>query len=571
MTRTSTVSLAALVLVGLLVAAPVVATVAVDGATASTTNNQSASSASSSSEFTLSELKRDGTRQNVDSVRMSDTGQRMYWLTYWPANDVFATPGSDEGGQYLPSNHSLGRDTVYLRTWAFSDREETVHMVFWNRKTRTVEEGNTTVVEPYAANVNEVTREVTVDRGRPTVAIDLPNHQSQKRVTMWIEGSEWARWTFRHKSLATTKPMQIDSVGDYLGSVIVDFLLWIVLGGFAVGSLCKTAIDRAGDGPGYGLTPWVIGLSLATGLGSLMFFESVASLVVNAHIVLSAYVVAIIAIVMLETYSTGVSKAMFLKPELTHAESPTGDDAFDMLDAELEAARIVRGTDGTVSVITRGFLPFLARAFGAKARLYNAERLRTRVNLQNSKWDELFVADPEADEILHYEPEGWKLETPPLDREHAPTYLAIAAAIGVGGAGIHYGSVSPWLVIGALGAGLLVWAAETVNGEAYVEPAPVHIRTAVASMFALAEDVDDAKTLDEAKEQLDRERVRKQRTIDEEVEKHDRTLVEEMLDPDEDIPAPTADSDDTDDEVVDRRRESSEGATSEGGVPSDDD
>ncbi|WP_436931670.1 hypothetical protein [Halosimplex halobium] len=570
MTRTSTVSLAALVLVGLLVAAPIVATVAVDGAAAAA--NQSASSASDQGgEYSLEELKRNGVRQNVDSVRMGDTSDIMYWLVYWPANDVFASPGSDEGGEYLPANHSLGRDTVYLRTWAFSDREETVHMVFWNKKTRTVEEGNTTVVEPYAANVNHVTREVTVDRGRPTVPIDLPNHQSQKRVTMWVEGKDWARWTFRHKSLATTKPMQIDSAGDYLGSVIVDFLLWIVLGGFAVGSLCKTAIDRAGDGPGYGLTPWVIGLSLATGIGSLMFFESVAALVVNAHIVLSAYVVAIIGIVMLETYSTGVSKAMFFQPQLTHAESPTGDDAFDMLDGELEDARIVRGTDGTVSVITRGFLPFLARAFGAKARLYNAERLRTRVNLQNSKWDELFVADPEADEILHYEPEGWKLETPPLDREHIGTYLAIALAFAVGGAGVHYGGVSPWLVIGTLGGGLLAWAAEPVNGEAYVEPAPVHIRTAVASMFALAEDVDDAKTLDEAKKQLDRERVQKQRKIDEEVEDHDRTLLEEMMDPDEKIPAPTARSDDEDSEVVDRRRESSEGATSEGGVPSDDD
>jgi len=570
MTRTSTVSLTALVLVCLLVAAPLVATVAVDGATATTAANQSANSSSDQSgEFSLEELKRDGTRQNVDSVRMGDTSDRMFWLVYWPANDLFASPGSDQGGQYLPSNHTLGRDTVYLRMWAFSDREETIHMVFWNEKTRTVEEGNTTVVEPYAANVNHVTREVTIDRGRPTVAIDLPNHQSQKRVTMWIEGKDWARWTYRHKSLATTQSVQIDSAGDYLASVIVDFLVWIIAGGFVVGLTCKKAIDRAGDGPGYGLGPWVIGLSIATGLGSLIFYESVASLVVNAHMVLSAYVVAIIAIIMLETYSTGVSKAMFLKPELTYAQSPTGDDAWDMLDGQLEDQRIVRTTDGTVSVITRGLLPFLARACGATARLYNAEKLRTRVNLQNSRWDELFVADPEADEILHYEPEGWRLTTPSLDREHAGTYGAIALSFVVGGAGIHYGGVSPWLVIGTLGAGLLLWAAEPVNGEAYVEPAPVHIRSAVATMFRLTEDVDDAKTLDQAKEQLDRERVRKQQEIEKEVEKHDRTLVEEALDPDGDVPSTI--EGDGDDEVVERRREATEGATSEGGVPSDDD
>ncbi|QLH83217.1 hypothetical protein [Halosimplex pelagicum] len=570
MTRTSTASLAALLLVGLLIAAPIVATVAVDGAAATAAANQSASP-SSDSEFTLSELKRDGAHQQVDSVRMANTDDLMYWLVYWPANDVFANPGGDQGGQYLPANHSVGRNTVYLRTWAFDSREETVHMVFWNEKTRTVERGNTTVVEPYAANVNHVEREVTVDRGRPTVAIDMPNHQSQKRVTMWIEDKDWARWTFRHKSLATTQAVNIDSAGDYLASVISDFLVWIIVGGFLVGWICKIWIDRAGEGPGYSLTAWFLGLSFATGLGSLMFYESVASLVVNAHIVLSAYVVGVIAIIMLEMRSNGVSKAMLLQPKLSYAESPTGDEAWDMLDAELEEARIVRGTDGTVSVITRGFLPSLARAFGATARLYNAEKLRTRVNLQNSKWDELFVVDPEADEILHYEPEGWELTTSPLDREHAPTYGAIALAFVVGGLGIHFGGVSPWLVIGALGAGLLTWAAEPVSGEAYVEPAPVHIRTAVATMFQLTEDVDDAKTLDQAKEQVDKLRVRRQQEVEREVEKHDRTLVEEALDPDAEIPSTIGSDDGDDDEVLDRRRENAEGATSEGGVPSDDD
>jgi len=567
MLRKSTVSLAAITLVALLVGAPLVATVAVDDAAAA--GNHSTAD-ESSGEFTLEELKRDGTRQNVDSVRLGNSQDRMYWLVHWPANDLFADVGSDGGGQYLPENHTLGRDAVYLRTWAFRDREETVHMVFWEKKTRTVERGNTTVSQPYAANVNYVTREVSIDRGRPTVPIDLPNHQSERRVTMWIEGPNWARWTFRHKSLPTTQSVQMDSAGDYLASVISDFLVWIVLGGFGAGYTCKRALDRAHDGPGYGLAPWVITLSIATGLGSLIFYETVASLVVNAHIVLSAYVVAIIGIVMLETYSTGVSKAAFFRPTLTHAQSPTGDDAFDMLDGELKDQRIVRGTDGSVAVVTTGLFPFLARVFGASARLYNVEKLRTRINLQNSKWDELFIADPEADETIHYESEGWRLTTPPLDREHAGTYGAIAAAFGVAGAAIHYGMASPWVVAGTLAVGLLVWAAEPVDGEAYVEPAPVHIRTAVASVFALSEDVDAAKTLDQAKTQLDKERVRKQQDIEREIENHDRTLVKEMLDPDEDVPA-AIDSGDGDDDIVDRQRENSEGGRSEGGVLSDDD
>ena len=558
-----TASLAALVLIGLLATAPVVA--AVGSVESPAAMNASVSAQSDSTEFTLSELKRDGAHQSdaPPSVRMGNTEDRMFWLMYWPASNPFADPGG-EGGDYLPEDHTLGRDTVHIRTWTFSDLDETVHVVYWNEGTREVQQSNRTVTEPVAENVTHITHDVTFDRGRPTVPIDLANHQSERQVTMWIEGYEWARWTFSHKSLATTQSVDINSAGDYLGNVIVDFLLWIIVGGFVAGYVCKRALDRAGIGPQYGFGPWVMALTFLTGLGSLLFYESVSALVVNAQYVLALYVAAVLAIVMLETYTTNVSKALFLRPTLQHAESPTGDDAYDIVDAEAQEERIVRKPDGTVSVVTTGLMAFLARVFGRSARLYNVEALRTRVSMRSSKWDELFVVDPEADELVHYDQEGWELSYPPLDHDHAGTYALAGVALLIGLVSLHSGLASPLRVFGVLGVGALLWGATPVNGSAEVEPAPVHLRTAFGSMLNFSEDVDDAKRFDEVKQQLDSERISKQRDVDREVANHDRTLVEDMLDPDGEIPAAVDADEYADDEVVDKRRTNSD-ALADGG------
>jgi len=532
--------------------------------------SQADESADDSSGWTYEGLRQDGTHQDVPSVRMADVEKRSYWLVYWSANNPFANVGDPTGGKYMPENHTLGRDTIYIRTWTYVDRPATIHLVFWTKDQREVERGNATITEPYAKNVKHIEREVTFDRGRPTVAVDIPSHHNRKRVTMWIEGAEWARWTFAHKSLATTQGKNIDSEGDYLAAAISDFLLWIVVGGFAIGYLCRKALEYADAGPQYGYTPWVIGLTLLTGFGCLMFFRNVAALVVNAQYILSVYVIGIIGIVMLETYSGDVNKTLLLQPTLEHSESPKGEHAFDFVDVKAEEIKTVRSTDGTVSVVTPGFFPFLARAFTGAARIHNVEDLETRANMVESKWDEMFVVDPEADELIEYEPESWTFSVPPMDREHAPTWGLVALGLGVAGLAIHQQWVQPYVVIGVTALSLLAWAATPIKGLGYVEPAPVHIRSAFATMLNFAEDVDDAKRFDELKRQIDKERLNKQRDVDREVRNHDRTLVEESYDPDENVPAAIEQEDYSDDEVVEQRRENGTTAVPDGGDDDDD-
>ncbi|MBO4248371.1 hypothetical protein IL252_11155 [Halomicrobium sp. IBSBa] len=560
MTRTS---IALLALVALLVTAPVIGLV--EAQSAETTTNATSNATASGDDLTLDDLTDTGPRMSNSppSVRMGE--DQFFWVVYWPANNPFADVGSSDSGEYLPPGHTVGRNAVYLRTWVYENQQETVHVAYWERDQKVVQQENTTTTVPVARNVTHVTHNVTFERGRPTVKVPLRQHDDEVRVTMWIEGKEYARWAnFGHRSIATTQSVDIDSAGDYLSSVIVDFLVWILIGGFAVGWACKRALDEAGIGPQYGYGPWFLALSILTGLGGLLFYENLANLVVNAQYVLALYVVAVIGIVMLETYTRNISAALFLRPTLEHAESPTGDDAYDVVDAEAREEKIVRTNHG-VSVVKPGLFPFLARVFGKSARLANVDQLRTRVPMQDdSKWDELYLVDPESAKLLYYEPEGWRLDWPPLDREHAGEWLAIAGAITLAVASVALGVAGFLTVATVTSVGLLVWAAHPVDGKAAVKPAPVHLRSAFGTMVKYAEDVDDAKHLSEVKEQLDRERVRKQRDVDEKVSDHDRTLVEEILDPDEEVPAAMRDGDGDDEDLTESRRENPP-ATADGG------
>jgi len=534
----------ALLAVFVLVAAPLVGTVgAQQSPTPTTTPTTDNTSNASDGELTLEELQRNGARQDnsPDGVRMGD--ESAFWAVYWPASNPFAEPGSDEGSERLSPGTTIGRNAIYLRTWTFEDRTETVKVAYWERGTRTVRQGNTTTEQPVARNVTVATHEVTFERGRPTVKIPLRESDDKRQVTMWIEGEDYARWTFAHKSIATTQSADINSQGDYLASVFSDFLIVILLGGFLSGAAIKRALETAGIGPQYGYWPWVIGLSILTGGAGLILYESVANLLAAAPVIAALYVVGVFAIILLETYETNVSEALFLRPTLSHTESPTGDKAWDLLDAESQVEKIVRTPDGRVQVVKPGLFPFLARVFGKAAEIENVEQLRTRIPMQG-KYDELYLTDPEADEILHYSPETWRTNLPELSRENAPRYGLVVGGVALAVWALVSGTISgpvwPLATVGLTLAGLAVWALEPVDGVAAVNPAPVHLRTAFGTMVKYEEDVDDAKHFDELKAKLDESRIDKQRDVDSQVKDHERTIFEKLLDRDEKVPASVA-------------------------------
>jgi len=521
MTRQSS-ALFALVAVALLVA-PVGAVAAQDGGAAG-------NASTTDGNFTLAELKQDGEHVDVPSVRLGDRTQ--FWLVYWPASNPFAEVGSSEGGEYLPERHTVGRNQVYLRTWAYEDRVETVHLVYWTEGTRTVQRGNATTEQQVATNVTHVTQQVTIERGRPTVEIPLAQHDTPVRVTMWIEGHEWARWTFSHHSVATTQAVNIDSEGDYLTELFTDFL-WVVLPGLPlVGLLGRKAIDRAYRGPYAAYTPWIIGFVVCGGLAVATLYESLAELVVAAPQLIGVSIVVLVGIVLVETWTNNVSEALFLQPKLEHSTSPTGEDAYDIVGFEAETHTVV-STGSGAALLKDGLLGFFARIWGKVAHLEqrgwlaDSMRRQTRILSEHSSADELYLVDPEADSVVEYEAEGWTLSFPEL-RAHPLPYIAVVGAAAVGYVLVQGAYLSAPMAAGGLVAGVLAWGATPTDGAAGYVPAPPHFRQAFGTVATLIEGYSDAQTIEEAKDELDRERISKHQDVESEIEQRDATLIREM-------------------------------------------
>jgi len=509
--------------------------------------------------YSLEELKAGGTTVSgaPESVRMTD--RRQFWVVHWPASAVGANVGEDEQWEHLGPGDRVDRNSVFLRSIVLDSEEVTVKVISWRKGTKTVKEGNTTVEEPIAENVTVRTHDVSMQRGWPMVEVPLPQHNRETQVTMYIEEYPDARWRFTHKSVATTQDAGIESEGDYLVSMLFDVLLWILGGGFVVGILSKKALDRAGRGPGYGYGPWIVGLSLVTLIGGFLAFESLAEVIVAAPTMLAAYTVAVFAVILLETYTSNVTQIQFEQLDVEETTTPSGEDGYGWRRTKSRIEDVVT-IDGREAVVRTGLFPFLARVFGRAAFLKNSEKIQHRVSDDGqSSVDERVLVHPDAEELLSYEPEtfGWSWEhesEDPLEDQDAVEVgyyevaktafatVAVTTLVGLGLAsplptglgllGVLGAIVSEPLALAAGGLTLLVVGLEARAGEALVVPAPSHLATAYATTAMLAEEAEDADTIDEYRRMYRSEKIRSQKDVEEALEELDQTLIEEMFDTD---------------------------------------
>jgi hypothetical protein len=490
---------------------------------------------SAEDKYSLSELREGGTQyEGASSMRI--TGDQAYWAIYWPADNPMANPPEGDGWKYLEPGQEVGRNTVYLRTIKTDSGVEnkTVRVVYWQTEQKQITEGNTTTTETVLTNVTEDTQVVQFVQGRPTEPVNLRKHDQATHVTMWFEENpKEARWTFTHKSIATTQSANIDTMGDYWIQVGQDLILPLLFGLFLVGFGVKKAIKRAGIGPQWGYVPWVILIVIITIISTVYLYGSIAELLVDLPKLAAVVLLAMIGIVMLETFSTNVDKVFFARPSVEEVVSPSGDEGYDMYEFDGETHKVVRMPDGTRSVVKPGLLPFLSRVFGGVAPLEGVENIKSRVEMPESKWDETHFVDAESDEIVDYRREGWTLDIPwPEDHGYVP-FLTKMGAYLIGGAMISSAYGYSTVGFAALAALTIAAFVRPRNGYARIDPAPTHAKSAVANMIQLGQDYDEAVTIDEAREENWSLRAHNQRDVEETVDKRDSTLIEEMLGEDE--------------------------------------
>lgn len=481
--------------------------------------------------YTLAELREDGRHYDTPSWRIVPEQHRLYWLEHRDTSKPWTSVSKTSPGVKLEAGSLVEANTAYLRTILATEspEQQDVTLVYWQEGE--IQQGNETV--PAAVNQRVVERTVTLEPGQSLAGIDLPQHDETHQVTMWLDSApEKARWTFEHKSTATSQPADIDTQGEYFTRAGAEFMLPVILGMFVSAYTLREWLDEAGIGPMYGYGAWIVMITIFSALFVVAAFDSMATALVNLPYLMAGYVVLIFSAIMLETYQKDVGKALFYRAELTEGESFNGDEAFAMGNflGDMEEERILKTGDGLPSVVRPGLFAFLARVFGARAYLEGAEEMKSRIKLPSSEWDELYLVDPEADSVVDYTPEGWRLALPSFesvgDVVSALVKIGLAGAVGYGAANVvGVGWVQYVLPVGVLAAHF----AEARGGSASFDPAPAHMREVFASNFIKTAGYSDAKTLDETKEALMRERLKRQQDVEDELADMDQTLIEELL------------------------------------------
>lgn len=512
--------------------------------------------------------------ESVDAGQLRSGGQTvsggdpsMRWLPdagsvyvdYPGSNPLTNTQTEDWQAQNVLENNALVEtNELTVNSQRPRDAESEsyeLEVVYWSETTTQTDNGTVSETQVESRETKELTFEGPFDRQ----TVELQQSDSERRVTMWLEDStgdriDGAQWTFRHHSIPTSQGAGIDTMGDYLGTAIMEFLAPIGLGVFAVGAIASKAVKRAGKGPGYGYGPWIFVLSLACIVGALFAFSSLAELLVGVPLLAALFISGLVGIVVLESDHASTKKTLFLRPHLVDVANPRGDDVVDSMLGDAREETLVELQGGQQAVVRSGLLPFLSRVFGGMAKLTPTRPMTTEMNLVDSEWDQLVFVDPDADETLDYQPEGWQLEFPALEERGDYLRVGTLGLVLVGIVGSVGTSVS-WTLGFVVGAVAIVgYLATPRSTSATVEPASGHERAALTSMMYLAEAHDDAETIESAREKLIQERAQSERDIDDALEKQDATLIEEMFGSDVDrriVDEPTStSSDDPADELA---------------------
>jgi hypothetical protein len=472
------------------------------------------------SEYTIDELRQDGKHYSVDGARIVPEEQRIYWLEYTPANQPWREVTKEDNGPKFGSGQTLKTNTLYLRTIRAQEDSEsvTVTIVSWDRGTRTVREGNVSREVTVATNVSTIEQQVSLKPGWAMGELNLPRHNEERQVTMWISGhGETARWRFSHESVATTQSIDADTWSEFImlagGFIILPALGFGAYGGRKV----RSWIEKVGEPPGHGFGYYLLMTTIATALLVYSAYYYAAELIVTVPVLLGIYVGVVYMGYMLATHEGRSEKKLFWQPHIETVESFTStkipsigaDDekefsfSEDMPFGTMRTYKVLDEGQEGMSIVRSGWLPFLARLKGGRARIENADELKTRFSLWDSAWTECFIIDPDAEHLVEYTPPGLALKTPEIEERSDliwPGVLLIVGSAIVWQLASIYG-VTAWALL-LFAIPLLIWKFAVIGTDSHVriEPAPAAMRPVLASMLAMHVGYDDASTLEEAEE-----------------------------------------------------------------------
>lgn len=410
------------------------------------------------------------------------------------------------------------------RTRNAESRTVHVHVVTWERETRTVEtENGTTSKEPYAANVTETVKEVELTGAADRIEMSLPTAEDPRMVTMWIEEYPNARWVFEQHTVATASATPFGNTwGSFLPWFLKMFFAVVVIGvPVAIGAAVKT-LKKTGRGPGKGAMWYVIVGGLVLYFAGYFALGRMAEIIVSLPIVLGLIPVILAFFAAVEYFDP--SRKVRVEQLLTEkVENALGKTVHDIQFERGKTYNMVERDDGTTAILPSGSLRhWLIVLLGAKPPTIPTSELQTRVEYRGDSEDEKMYVD----EMLSVEWPALEISTSSLRKtvEHPP-----AAADGAetdGGEAVEVekwdreriskaflffgvGSLVATSIVGDMVTGiaigtvpLLVSLAQLVDGKASFTPSAVHTTPAKASRITEVREHTVANTFGELEESI---------------------------------------------------------------------
>lgn len=461
------------------------------------------------SEYSLEELREGGRSHAGAPPSMRFLGQYgSATLRHEPVGF-----GTDEWAYVKPGGETMvQKNEVTLRTIRLGDPDSalTVRVVSWNEGERTIQTENGTRTEPVARNVSEQVIEAEAGRGYDNSTIALPaSFEDQQHITMWVEEYPEARWHFTHRSVGTTRPIDISSWGDFLSALFWKIGVWAIPALLIGGALGRRHRERAIVGPQWGLAKWGIALSIPIGLLSTYFaFQgSILATRIPQGIALITGILGYALV--LEAGDMSLEKFLFRRQELESATTPRGEESHDsrFVDHAIKKG-VRRERNQELVLIEPGLSAYIGRLRGQVAAL-DVSDLVTHKKGQDSPFAMEIELDPEfdfRDALIHKPPRisrkplMSKAELPLVGETEIPN-LGVVVPLG---AGVGLGWLIADQTLGLPGVGAVVgvivalpFIHEATDGGAETEPAPYHFTQAEASLSFEAEEYSDSKLLDE--------------------------------------------------------------------------
>lgn len=431
--------------------------------------------------------------------------------------------GSSEW-QYVGADTQVEKNEVSIKTIRLGnpDEELDIHVVTWNRGHRVTErEDGSTTREPVARNVSERVVSVRLSEGYDNATIPLPSSfDSSQRVTMWVEEyPNQARWTFSHRSVATSKPISIDSWGDFLNALFMRIGIIALPAMLLGGGLAKRHQQRAIVGPQWGLAKWGAVIAIPIALFASVFAFQGAVIATRIPQAIGALFAPVAYALVLEGADPELERFLFRRQDLENATSPRGDNTHDSRFVDhISKKGLHRAADEELLIVSPGIIPYLARLWGRKATLDISE-IETHKRGKHSPYTLEIELDPSEalDEALIHEP-------PQLERKElteridigeteltVPTLaIALPAVILIAGGWFGLKTTLGIPMVGAMIGGLatLPFIYTVNNGGAHSKPAPYHFTQAEASLAFETERYADAQTVEQYRDVAWSERMK---------------------------------------------------------------